>query len=303
MRVARRGSSTSKIDRVLPAGGWLGSTPGRRQAGRADSSRSDAVDDTGVGVSASDCRNGWFCAFDDDVPPGVKFQNIAQAAANDRFAVAAQVVGEPEPRPDVALRVGLQTASDVDAADRGVVRRDDELAGSLVEVRLAVVDLDPRRIDVPPQAQVQRQLARGAPVVLRVDARTPAASPCRSRLRPRPSGRRGSGSSATRSRAGSSPRRSRCCCSTRNSAGWPGAVRGLVVVELELPDDLSALRISRERSVRLPPAFSVCRPLIQVTLSKIWKSFWFVISGWLLFGPEVPDVLEVKLGHRRGGRR
>ena len=31
----------------------------------------------------------------------------------------------------------------------------------------------------------------------------------------------------------------------------------------------------------------VCRPLIQVTLSKIWKSFWFVISGWLLFAPRL----------------
>ena len=48
---------------------------------------------------------------------------------------------------------------------------------------------------------------------------------------------------------------------------------------------LSALRISRERSVRLPPDFHVWRPLIQVTLSNIWKSFWFVISGWLLLAP------------------
>ena len=36
----------------------------------------DAVDDTGVGVRADDCRNGGFCAFDDEVPPGVKFQKI-----------------------------------------------------------------------------------------------------------------------------------------------------------------------------------------------------------------------------------
>ena len=35
----------------------------------------------------------------------------------------------------------------------------------------------------------------------------------------------------------------------------------------------------------LPPPFSVCRPLIHVTLSKIWKSFWFVMSGWLPLAP------------------
>ena len=30
----------------------------------------------GDGVSAVDCRNGGFWAFDDDVPPGVKFQKM-----------------------------------------------------------------------------------------------------------------------------------------------------------------------------------------------------------------------------------
>ena len=35
----------------------------------------------------------------------------------------------------------------------------------------------------------------------------------------------------------------------------------------------------------LPPLLSVCLPLIQVTLSKIWKSFWLVMSGWLLLAP------------------
>ena len=51
------------------------------------------------------------------------------------------------------------------------------------------------------------------------------------------------------------------------------------------PTIVSALRISRERSVRLPPAFIVCLPATRVTLSKNWKSFWFVISGWLPFAP------------------
>ena len=35
----------------------------------------------------------------------------------------------------------------------------------------------------------------------------------------------------------------------------------------------------------LPPPLIVCFPLIQVTLSKNWKSFWLVMSGWLLFAP------------------
>jgi hypothetical protein len=29
----------------------------------------------GVGFNDVDCRNGGFCALDDDVPPGEKFQN------------------------------------------------------------------------------------------------------------------------------------------------------------------------------------------------------------------------------------
>ena len=29
--------------------------------------------------------------------------------------------------------------------------------------------------------------------------------------------------------------------------------------------------------------------MIQVTLSKIWKSFWFVMSGWLPFDPRFLD--------------
>ena len=59
----------------------------------------------------------------------------------------------------------------------------------------------------------------------------------------------------------------------------------MLLLKLKLPTMVSAFRISRDRSVRLPPAFSVCLPLIHVTLSKIWKSFWLVMSGWLLLAP------------------
>ena len=66
----------------------------------------------------------------------------------------------------------------------------------------------------------------------------------------------------------------------------------MLLLKLKMPVIESALRISRERKVMLPPLFTVCLPLIHVTLSKIWKSFWLVMSGWLPFGAEVPDVLE-----------
>ena len=61
----------------------------------------------------------------------------------------------------------------------------------------------------------------------------------------------------------------------------------MLLLKVKLPTMVSALRISRDRSVRLPPAFSVWRPVIQVTLSKIWKSFWLVMSGWLLLAPRL----------------
>ena len=67
--------------------------------------------------------------------------------------------------------------------------------------------------------------------------------------------------------------------------GWPAQFEVWLLLNWNCPTMLSAFRISRDRSVRLPPVFSVWRPLIQVTLSKIWKSFWFVIRGWLLLAP------------------
>ena len=78
---------------------------------------------------------------------------------------------------------------------------------------------------------------------------------------------------------------------------------------------MSAFRISRERNVTLPPILSVCLPLIQVTLSKIWKSFWFVMSGWLLLAPRFRmfwklswviadvDVVEVDAGDAHASAR
>src|SRR5881628_2189370 len=63
----------SKIERVAPAGGALGFTPGG--FGRPSLSSRLTPYAVGVALSAVDCRNGGFCAFDELVPPGEKFQN------------------------------------------------------------------------------------------------------------------------------------------------------------------------------------------------------------------------------------
>ena len=62
----------SKIDRVVPVGGLFGSTPG----GGGSPSFSSTLTPYAVGVAVMfvDWRNGGFCALDDEVPPGVKFQ-------------------------------------------------------------------------------------------------------------------------------------------------------------------------------------------------------------------------------------
>ena len=57
---------------------------------------------------------------------------------------------------------------------------------------------------------------------------------------------------------------------TEQPAGWPAQFDVMLLLKLKTPVIVSGLRISRERSVRLPPLLIVCLPLIQVTLSKIW---------------------------------
>ena len=44
-------------------------------------------------------------------------------------------------------------------------------------------------------------------------------------------------------------------------------------VKSKRPTIVSALRISRDRCVKLPPAFIVCLPATRVRLSKNWMSF------------------------------
>ena len=110
-----------------------------------------------MGVSEVDCRNGGFCAFDDEVPPGVKFQKTPKPPRIMVVPAPVRVVGKAEARTEVLLGVGLQVAAHLHAVDHRVVGGDDERAGRFVEVRLPVVDLDPRRIHVPAQAEVERQ--------------------------------------------------------------------------------------------------------------------------------------------------
>ena len=86
---------------------------------------------------------------------------------------------------------------------------------------------------------------------------------------------------------------------TAQPAVWPAQFEVMLLLKLKTPVIVSALRISRDRSVRLPPLFTVCLPLTQVTLSKIWKSFWLVMSGWLLLAPRFRMFWNVELRHRR----
>src|SRR5262245_20842302 len=66
---------------------------------------------------------------------------------------------------------------------------------------------------------------------------------------------------------------------------WPAQFEVGLLLNTNWPTMVSAFRISRERKVTLPPAFMVCLPETLVTLSKIWKSFWFVIRGWFELAP------------------
>ena len=90
---------------------------------------------------------------------------------------------------------------------------------------------------------------------------------------------------------------------TVQPAGWPAQFDVMLLLKLKTPVIESALRISRERRVRLPPLLTVCLPLIQVTLSKIWKSFWLVMSGWLPLAPRFRMFWNVNWRHRRRRRR
>ena len=66
-----------------------------------------------------------------------------------------------------------------------------------------------------------------------------------------------------------------------------------LLLKPKFPTIVSAFRISRERKVTLPPALKVSLPVTLVTLSKNCRSFWFVISGWLLLAPRFRMFLNV----------
>ena len=184
----------------------------------------------GAAVSAVDCRNGGFWAFDDDVPPGVKFQNTPTPPRTMVRPVPKSVVGEAEPRADVALRVGLQVAADLHAAHGRVVGGDHELAGGHVEVRLTVVDLHPGHVHLVAQAEVQRQLGVDAEVVLQVDG---VLGPLLGvGLRVEQVAGLGGGVAEEEARHVEA-----CAAVDRAAHGLARAVRGHVVVEAEVADD------------------------------------------------------------------
>ena len=64
----------SKMDRVAPCGGAVRFTPAG--GGRPADSRLLPPYAVGLALTLLDCRNGWFCALDELVPPGEKFQNM-----------------------------------------------------------------------------------------------------------------------------------------------------------------------------------------------------------------------------------
>ena len=74
---------------------------------------------------------------------------------------------------------------------------------------------------------------------------------------------------------------------TVQPAAVPAQFEVMLLLNWKFPTIVSAFRISRERKVTLPPTLNVWRPEILVTLLKIWKSFWFVISGWLPLAPRL----------------
>src|SRR4051812_41406726 len=89
---------------------------------------------------------------------------------------------------------------------------------------------------------------------------------------------------------------------TLQPAGCPAQFDVMLLLKLNTPVIVSGLRISRDRNVMLPPLRIVCFPLIEVMLSKIWKSFWLVMSGWLPFAPRflmfwnvICDIADVAL--------
>ena len=162
----------------------------------------------------------------------------------------------------------------------------------LVEVRLAVVDLDPGHVDVPAQAGVDGQLVGDAEVVLQVEGV----------FRPRLGVGLGVEQVARLRRRVAEQEAGHVEAGGRvdgAAAAWPAQFEVWLLLNPKLPTMVSAFRISRERSVTLPPAFSVWRPFSQVTLSKNWKSFWLVISGWLLLAPRFRMFWNAELRHRR----
>ena len=89
---------------------------------------------------------------------------------------------------------------------------------------------------------------------------------------------------------------------TVQPAGWPAQFDVRLLLKLKLPTMVSAFRISRERSVRLPPAFM---RVPAVAAGHVVEDLEVVLVGderLVAVGAEVADVLEPELRHRRRHR-
>ena len=86
---------------------------------------------------------------------------------------------------------------------------------------------------------------------------------------------------------------------TVHPAGCPAQLDVMLLLKLKLPTIVSALRISRDRSVRLPPDLTVCLPLDPRHVVEDLKVVLVGDQRLVAVGAQVPDVLERELRHRR----
>ena len=254
----------------------------------------------GVGVSAVRLQERRVLRLRRRGAAGREVPEDADAAADDRLAVAGDVVGEAEARPEVALRVGLQVAADLDAVDRRVVRGDHELARSTRRSSTAGCPSRPTARRCPSAGpRLRVSLAVHAEVVLQVERRTPAASRCRCRRRT------GCGSCVARvaeQEAGDVEAGVRCRRVQPRRVPAQFDVRLLVEAEAAR----RSCRRSGSRasgSVQLPPGLE---RVLAADLGDVVEDLEVVLvrdERLVAVGAQVADVLEGDLGHRRGRRR
>ena len=283
----------SKIERVVPAAGRFGSTPGG--GGRPSlSSKVVAAVRGRRRVERRRLQEGRVLRLRRRGAAGREVPEHAEAAANHRLAISGQIVGEAEPRPEVALRIGLQLAANLDAVDHRVVRGDHERASRLVEVRLPVVDSRSTADTRPTAARDSSSGGWSGDSHPARRGRTQAAFRCRC-------------CASNRSRFFAFTRPSMKLATsnpvalfTVHPAGWPAQFDVMLLLKLKLPTIVSALRISRDRSVMLPPALHRVLALDPRHVVEDLEVVLVRDERLVAVGAQIADVLERQLRHRRG---